>query len=373
MREQSQGRERGQQQSNETALARPTGNEVEVLSQKYTKPDEVTAGMQMLGQRYNVLSPVRQINTVPVGHALTLAVVSIDPDGDTYGVEGGKRALTKSALDRIATAAGISWDPRYSGRLDDGSDPCYAHYKAVGTVRDPDGTTRTICGEKVMDLRTGSEQAKAAGKGLSMQRVHILSHAETKAKLRAIRSAVGIRSSYTPAEVQRPFVAVKLVETGDFGDEELNREYARLKMRKMLGLDGAAASLYGPPPTQALPCPEDRPTIELAGPARHAPPPVGAASDDRDDDAPPADVEQGEPIPFYELPLEAQQAELIELARRKGKLGTSEGQMSELQLRNLNDQRREDCWNRLSKLPDVAPEAPPATDDNGQTMPDWMR
>lgn len=327
-------------------------------SGRFNSLEALTDAMDALTAQCNVLTPVSRIAAVPPGHVVTLSVVMIDPEQDTYAVEGGKRCLSKAALDRIASAAGVSWDPRQSGRLDDGSDPLYCHYRAVGRIKDLDGTQRVMMGEKVMDLRDGSAQAVAAKNGLSMQRQHILAHAESKAKNRAIRSALAVRSSYRPDDLQRPFVAPKLVFTGDFGDAETNRNVASLIAMQALGIDasGAASALYGPrqPAVRAEPQAE----IDLRGPAQLPPPPVNPAVRDADDDddaipGAPADVVEGEPWPLGDLPDDAQVAELRALAARKGRLGTGERQMSESAIAKLSPARRREAWEKLNDLPDV--------------------
>jgi hypothetical protein len=224
-----------------------------------------------------------------------------------------------------------------------------------------------------MDLREGSEQARGAGDGLAIQRSFILRHAESKAKLRAIRDCLALKTAYLPKELERPFVCPKLVFTGDFGDPEINRAVAMRIAERSLGLDGPAASLWGP---RALPQPEAEHVIDLTGPARHAPPPVGATPVDRDiDDAPPVDTERGEPIPFDGLNTEAQQAQLIALAEIKGRLGTGPHQRSEVQIKQMRDDHRLAAWKAWSQLPDaeLEPEREEVAGDDGDGQTSWMK
>jgi hypothetical protein len=136
-----------------------------------------------------------------------------------------------------------------------------------------------------MDLRDGSPQidaliAKARAKNrdpapqIREMRLHILAHAESKAKLRAIRS-LGLRSSYAPAELQKPFVVAHLVFTGKTDDPELRRAFALKRADAMLG---ATAMLYGPPPA----APVAAPSMRLAAPT--PPPALSASPIDIDDD-----------------------------------------------------------------------------------------
>src|SRR5690606_27908444 len=177
---------------------------------------------------------------------------------EVYDV-GGRLGLAGDTLNRIAAAAGLTWDPHASGRLDDGSDPHYCHYRAVGHVRHFDGSIRTVTGEVEIDAREGSPQieeirSKAAARARKDNRKNdggeaqirelrkfLLRHAESKAKNRAI-ACMGVKRSYAPAELQKPFAVARLMWTGQTDDPELRREFARMHAERML--DGTAA-LYG--------------------------------------------------------------------------------------------------------------------------------
>jgi hypothetical protein len=93
------------------------------------------------------------------------------------------------------------------------------------------------------------------------QRLHILSLAETKARLRAVR-VLGIRTSYTAQEILKPFVVARLCFTGATSDPVLRREFAILQAKSMLsslqGLYGdagleAARQLSAAPAIEATP------------------------------------------------------------------------------------------------------------------------
>lgn len=344
------------------------------LQQKYTDPQVATAALASMLDTYNVLTPVRSVGNVPHGHAIVPQIVVITQSAETYKVDGGKLALSKSALDKIATAAGISWDPDRSGRVDDGSDPAYCHFRAVGTVRDPDGTTRTITGERVIDLRPGGADAEGASeRQIAQQRKFLLPLAESKAKNRAIRQACSVRSSYSPAELQKPFVALKLVDTGEYEDPVLRRAWA---LKQMGYGDAAVANLFGPAPAgpalQVLDGGAAAPALSATPPAQAPADPLDVSFVEDDEQGPPVDSRRGEdPVDFRDLPPDAQVAELTAMAARKGKLGEGEGQISEDVIRRWQPFRRFECWNKLVDLPDVAP-APP-TDEAGQVIPDWMR
>lgn len=258
---------------NETAL--PVATDGQRTSRgMYGDVERLHEALKQAQKRCNVITPVTRIDWIPPLHGVSLRIVSLDPRperGDVYtSPELGKDvALTKVALDKIAAAAGISWDPLLSGRIDDGSDPHYVRFRAVGTITDFDGTQRTISGEKEIDLRDGSPEVKRIesaaakknrdpGPQIARAREHILSMAESKAKNRAIRQALCIKQKYSPEELQRPFVVPKIVFTGETDDPAVRRLVQEKIIERALG---SAKALYGP----AAPTPT---------PIRHAPPPL---------------------------------------------------------------------------------------------------
>jgi hypothetical protein len=202
----------------------------------------------------HLISPQSAPPKPPIGCEYSFSRTAIDPDpskGQVHVIEG-KLSLSKTAINRIAKMAGVKWDDDRSGRVDDGKDPNYASYKAVGWYRDFDGQVIPITGTKTMDLRDGSERAKKMKPGdLQQQRFFIGEHAETKAKLRAIREGMVIATSYTPQQLgdKHPFVVVKLALNGrttveDDPDRSIQTRLADKITDNMLG---ASTSLYGRP------------------------------------------------------------------------------------------------------------------------------
>lgn len=261
----------------------------------YHSAQAIDARLSAAQRDFHLCSPFTAVGALPDGCGVQIAVVKVDVDHETYDVGMGKLGLGKSALDRIAHAIGLSWDPQQSHRLDDGRDPHYAHYRAVGRYRASDGQQQIVLGEKEMDLREGSPQVialeerarrknKSADQQIREMRLHILAHAETKARLRAIRS-MGIRTSYDRRELEKPFACARVVFTGKTADPEMRREFSRMTAASFLG---GVHSLYG-----------EQPGHQRQLPAGHAPPPIGAVQpDDEDDfDALPPDVIEHAPAP----------------------------------------------------------------------------
>lgn len=265
----------------------------------FRDPAALTAKLAEIQQHYHLVAPATSCGQLPEGCGVALSVVTVDIDRETYPVggggdddgtrRGGMRGLGKSVLDRIAAASGISWDPILSRRLDSGRDPRYCHFKAVGRYRQFDGSIVEIADEKEMDLRDGSpqvvaleERARKKNRSAATQvrelRLHILGHAVSKARLRAIRS-LGIRTSYSAEELQKPFVIAKFVWTGQTDDPELRRAFALKQADAMIG---GTRALYGgapalPPPAidahdyDAPIVPESEPDVDAHAATERAP------------------------------------------------------------------------------------------------------
>jgi hypothetical protein len=181
------------------------------------------------------------------------------------------------------------------------------HYRAVGYIREFDGSPRRIVGEKIIDLREGSAQcealqkrsedkaakereklSKAGGDPSSVKegdwtsqirdiRLFILEHAETKAQLRAVRS-LGVRSNYTSEELTKPFFAARLQFTGRSEDPAIRRMFAEKIADNMLS---ASHQLYGNTTQEAQPKPVSTngyaaPPIEVTGHEVEEDDPLGA-------------------------------------------------------------------------------------------------
>lgn len=258
-----------QQQRQSPQGAPMARTELATMTGAYRAPSEVNTALERVADRCHLLSPASSVGSIPEGCEVVLTSVHVDIDNDTYAPKGGGGlALKKTAIDQIGKALGVSWLPRECYRVDDGSAPYYCHYRVAGMYRSFDGQQAVITGEKIMDLRNGSPMALGMKEAeLSMARSHILSHAESKAKNRAIRST-GLRQSYSREELAKPFIAARLMFTGRTDDPELKCEFAS-QMAK--SFTDSSATLYGPAPS--------------ALPAEHKaspPPPVGSINDDDD-------------------------------------------------------------------------------------------
>lgn len=196
---------------------------------------------------------------IPDGCAVAWSVTYLNVERDTYPIKGdaNKVGVGKDALNMISMGMGVQWDPVLSRRLDDGSNPHYCRYIAVGKMRDSDGTWISIFDEKENDLRDGSQSAKdMTEKQLAQQRSNIWSLTVTKARNRAIRGR-GVKCAYQRDELLKPFVSFKLVFTGESSDPEIRRMKARSMLESQSLLYGSPQPSVGllpgspPPPVTA--------------------------------------------------------------------------------------------------------------------------
>ncbi len=236
------------------------------LAGSFDDVSTINARLREAAEKFHLISPATTCPQIPPGCVVSTSIVAIDPATDTHDV-GGKRALIGYALFKLANAAGICWSPSASGRVDDGRDPRVVVFHAEGVWRDLSGAWLPVVGDCQMDLRDGSAQVEkilesakartnndgsvrmsAAEVGrvqLRDTRAKILEHAQTKAKLRGIRSALAIRS-YTAAELaQKPFVVARLSWVGTDSPDD------RAAIRDSF-LRGSAAAFGIPTPTRQL-------------------------------------------------------------------------------------------------------------------------
>ena len=134
--ERTQQHQQQREQQRSTAVAKTREQMLEPVSKilhGFRDAEQVTAALMLAQERAHLIAPATSTAALPEGFEIVLSAVLIDVPNETYPVLG-KRGLGKTALDRIAQAAAISWNPGYTQRLDDGSDPHYCHFRAVADV-----------------------------------------------------------------------------------------------------------------------------------------------------------------------------------------------------------------------------------------------
>lgn len=210
--------------------------------------------------KYNLLVPVKSIQELSPMHKIMVNQVQIDPDyengADVYvqtkGYNGSsdKLALTKTGLSKLMTAAGISIISSKS-MIPSTHLSAIEMAKAIGqivpydtrdvahevTIRVPDssGQYHEVKGNKefiIEELKaeyleqkknmevwenkkkrpaTDEEKNAAVEKQLTQFIAHKRAQCETKALNRALRQAMGIKSTYTAEELKKPFVVAHVV------------------------------------------------------------------------------------------------------------------------------------------------------------------
>ena len=221
---------------NNNALARLEKS----ASMQITQPQELAAKIREWKETANVLSPITSTATLAEQHVISPAVVVMDPRVDDQGVgidvyhsnlfhrSRDERSLTKVALNKIASAAGASFTTE---RTDPRTIANYWEMRARLTYTDFDGTPRVVERTAEVDLRDGSPQTNGMKPGqIAQARRFGLRLCEAKACNAAARDAWGIPSKYTVDDLQKPFVALRVMWKPDMKDPVQRRIVTEGKM-----------------------------------------------------------------------------------------------------------------------------------------------
>lgn len=246
----------------------------------FHRPDlaKLQEQLEDYGKRYNFLSPVVSIEWIPDFFSISAVRVPVDTrvmkDGGEvfevgYAKDESKKtfSLSKSPIDRIAMAAGA--DIISTTRTDDRTEPHYCEIQAIVSIPDVGtGKARRIGGTAEIDLREGSSlcqkmirEAKRAYEAklkktkeenwryppkepdpqvrINEMRATIVRRCETAAILRAYRRGFGIKPHYSRAELDKPFLVLRLVESGQCEDPNMRRAYQQMVLARMAGAQDA--------------------------------------------------------------------------------------------------------------------------------------
>jgi len=222
--------------------------------------------------KYNLCIPVRDVDFIPPGYAVSFRPVAVDArldaQGDPIGADvyrddrkPDQYGLSKIGLEKITTAAGVSWETE---RLDDAHDPLFCHVRKRGTFPTLDGRDVSAEDSAVLDLRDGTPQARARSTArLTQQRVHIHRTCESLAQNAVARRVGFIKGLYGRGDIQKPFVVASLVFTGATDDPVMKQEFARAIADRATG---ARRALAGPrADTDRHPAPPPPATTEAGG------------------------------------------------------------------------------------------------------------
>lgn len=248
----------------------------------FSDPGQITEALRKAAENYHLVSPSTVCGNLPEGCEVALSLVHVNPDDpNLYPLSGGKLGLDRVTLQQIASAAGATMVR--SHRLDDGSHPHYCAWFAEiayrmfdgqvvhrqGSVeidvREPDGAAYVEILEKAKNSKGGP---RSPDKQLLELRKFLTRHAESKALNRAIAN-MGIRRSYTRAELAKPFAVARVMFTGRSADPDASRQFRDKIADSFLG---GTRQLYGGAPAQA-----PRQIVEHAP---QPPPPQGGYGDD---------------------------------------------------------------------------------------------
>jgi hypothetical protein len=217
------------------------------LSASYTNADQAREALARAQRDSHVLSPM-VMGRLPAGCEMAIVARYLDPvpaeeggTGDVYRTKSKKLALQKSALEAIAVDAGLSWIPEHTRQISPRSDKLVT-YSAAAIVRGFDGR------EMIVGPATASVDTESMTRdGVEMAR----RMTETKAKLRVIRSALGIKAGYTAEELRKPFVIASVQFTGRCPENPaLERVFAEKMAEQFLN---GSRRLYAPAPLPQLP------------------------------------------------------------------------------------------------------------------------
>jgi len=250
----------------------------------------------------HLLLPSTYVSELPLYHKIVVDRVFLNPDpkeGDVYmQVRGGgnngpsKFAPSHRGLMKLANAAGIMWDPSRCMRLDDRRDRNYVVYQAVGGIKKMDGSPAFLKAEYDLDFEVVEEEirenyekkGKKYGKDpkrfgwwhkmdgpaqeayledfirrdVLHKRKHKLKLAESGAMDRVTRHLLGLKSTYTAKELDKPFIAVRTIFQPDYDNPETKKQIAAASIQAVAGVFG--------PSKQAAPLRLVEPTIDVTPP-----------------------------------------------------------------------------------------------------------
>jgi hypothetical protein len=232
------------------ALAQRPEQSTALVEGSFGDPKRVTAALAQAAENYHLVSPASVCGTLPEGCEVCLSLVHISPEDKGLYKVGDKLGLDRVMLSQIAAAAGATVTE--SKRLDDGSHPHYCAWAVTIAFRLFDGQLVERTGNVEIDVREPDGAAyvdivsknEKPEKQLLELRKFLTRHAESKAMNRAI-AAMGIRRSYTKAELAKPFAVARLMFTGRSADPETRQQFNAAIAQSFLG---GRQQLFGQPP-----------------------------------------------------------------------------------------------------------------------------
>lgn len=237
--------------------------------------------LEKYAEKFNLLSSVQSIEWIPDFMSVSAVRVPVDTrtvmdGGEVYEMgwaadpKDKRFILAKQAVDRLAMAAGA--EVVGTARTDDRSDPLYCEFVAHVLVPDVStGKSKKQSRTAEIDLRDGSklcekliheaekayERKLAKAKEQNWKRMPekpdttariremaatIVRRCETAAILRALKSGLGCGKNYTGEDLRKPFLVLRLIETGRCDDPRMQQAYRQMALARMAG---ACDALFG--------------------------------------------------------------------------------------------------------------------------------
>ena len=209
-------------------------------------------------QNVNLLTPVSSFAQSDPNWTPSVSLVQLDP-GHVYDLPGGKKGLSKQALETLGRCAGILYTKTSrvpQSELADGE--LYAYRATIG-LRRSDGTVEEISRERSFDREVEFEDISNAvesgsktkgwerpAKDAEIKKRWIAelrfgrAKTESKAVNRAIRAALGIPTSVTQGELSKPWLVVGFNFTPDYDDPEIKRALVAIGLKAGDAVYGAA-------------------------------------------------------------------------------------------------------------------------------------
>lgn len=207
-------------------------------------------------EKYHLLLPTAFFGVSPIFIPMpTVVSVNADDEREVYATPGardGTLCLHSTKLEQIANAGGLDFDPSLEMHVHDfKSEPYLCQMSVGGWYIDSIGQRRLVGDGVTHDLRDGSKRSKLLlgqngtnTKALDAGRQFCCEQARSRARARVIRKCMNLATSYTKAELAKPFVAIRF---------RLNEADEDVKKALIARAVGATADLFGT--RRALPAP----------------------------------------------------------------------------------------------------------------------
>jgi hypothetical protein len=204
----------------------------------------------------NILTPSITTEGLTPLHAVTVEQLELSPDpkqGDVYPHDKSKMIIHKQGLEKLSNLAGIEMIKTV--RTDAGNDRQYISYQAGGFIRKADGSVVMCVKTYGMDFEVIEEEvlegyqermakmvkdksanqwpnnlqesqrqdwiADKTRKEVRRRRKYKDQLCESGAQARVKRDLLGLKTFYSPEELKKPFVVVRVVLKPDYADPQI--------------------------------------------------------------------------------------------------------------------------------------------------------